>query len=258
MSVFSRFYNRINWKNLPDVSTPLNAYNLNNMDFALYNIDNRVVTLSNNIQGMFTNVTIDSKTGVITLTKFDGSITTLKTNMSKLVTNFDYDSVLQSLVLTLEDGSKTYISLADLITEKEFEETTTISPDVVGGNVRLEVKDNSITESKLETKYFEKIKEQVDKDAIYSADTTANAQSASNSAKMAESYCHGGVFDDEGIDIRENQDTDNAKYYKDECNLITTTAVETCNRILTEIESKTINVYFDVDIDTGHLMFEIL
>ena len=38
--------NRINWENEPSTSTPLNEDNLNKMDYALYEIDDRVVWLA--------------------------------------------------------------------------------------------------------------------------------------------------------------------------------------------------------------------
>ena len=46
MSLWSRIYERINWKDEPIEETPLSARNLNKMDAALYEIDGRVVELS--------------------------------------------------------------------------------------------------------------------------------------------------------------------------------------------------------------------
>lgn len=46
MSIWSKIYNRINWKNYPSTETALNELNLNKMDAALDEIDTRVVELS--------------------------------------------------------------------------------------------------------------------------------------------------------------------------------------------------------------------
>ena len=45
MGVFSKLYQRINWKNYPSEDTPLNETNLNRIDAALDEIDNRVISL---------------------------------------------------------------------------------------------------------------------------------------------------------------------------------------------------------------------
>jgi hypothetical protein len=44
---WSKAYNRIIWQNEPSTDTPLNATNLNKMDAALNEIDNRVLQLEN-------------------------------------------------------------------------------------------------------------------------------------------------------------------------------------------------------------------
>ena len=41
----NKVYSRINWENEPSTKTPLNEHNLNKIDFAVDEIDNRVIEL---------------------------------------------------------------------------------------------------------------------------------------------------------------------------------------------------------------------
>jgi len=77
-------HSRINWENYPSVATPLNEKNLNKMDQALDEVDNRVLGLDtakldkSTANSLVKDVNFDEATGVHTVTLLDG--TEKKTN----------------------------------------------------------------------------------------------------------------------------------------------------------------------------------
>ena len=119
-------YIRINWENYPSDSTPLNEDNLNKIDRALDEVDNRVITLDatklglNVANNMITGFSLDPNTGVITITKYDGSTQTFDTALEKVAINFEYDEETERLVITLDDGSKQYVDLSSLVDNYTF------------------------------------------------------------------------------------------------------------------------------------------
>lgn len=72
---WKKLFARINWNNRPSTATPLGASNLNKSDYALDEIDNRVIQLDtlkadmSVVNDMVADVTIDTETGIITVTK---------------------------------------------------------------------------------------------------------------------------------------------------------------------------------------------
>lgn len=54
MSIWSKIYSKINWKDEPIEETPLSARNLNKMDSALDEIDKRVVEVNNRVETLVT------------------------------------------------------------------------------------------------------------------------------------------------------------------------------------------------------------
>lgn len=85
----NKAYSRINWQNSPSTATPINETNLNAMDLALDTIDNRVVTLDSEkvgqteINPLVKNITIDTTTGLMTVTHENGTYET--TNLSDIL-----------------------------------------------------------------------------------------------------------------------------------------------------------------------------
>ena len=67
----NKAYNRINWENYPSDSTPLNEDNLNKMDVAINEVDNRVISLDTTklpvatAYTMVKDVAFDEKTGAL-------------------------------------------------------------------------------------------------------------------------------------------------------------------------------------------------
>ena len=224
----NKTYGRINWENYPSDETPLNESNLNKIDVATDEIDNRVITLDTTkatkeeVSTLVQDVTFEEKTGIITITKKNGSKITIDTQMEKIAVNFSYNAETQQIILTLIDGTKQYIDLTALITQYEFLDSDTVAFSIDStGKVSAIVKEASIQEKHLQPNYLADIKVEVAKaqasqsaaaksESNAKASETAAAASESNaaaSATKAQSYATGGT------NSRTDEDTDNAKYY---------------------------------------------
>lgn len=224
----NKTYGRINWENYPSDETPLNESNLNKIDVATDEIDNRVITLDTTkatkeeVSTLVQDVTFEEKTGIITIVKKNGSKITIDTQLEKIAVNFSYNAETQQIILTLIDGTKQYIDLAALITQYEFLESDTVAFSIdSAGKVSAIVKEASIQEKHLRPNYLADIKVEVAKaqasqsaaaksESNAKASETAAATSESNAAASAtksQSYATGGT------NSRTGEDTDNAKYY---------------------------------------------
>ena len=211
---WSKIFNRINWLNRPSTNTPLNATNLNAGDSAIDKLDDRIITLDTVkadmqvVNGMVADVSLNSNTGVITVTYKNGSHVDYDTNLEKIAVNFSYDYVNQRLVLTLSDGSKQYVDMSALITQYEFKDSTTIALSVDStGKISASIKNGSITDAMLETGYLANIKVEVAKAEAAASQAQSSETSSDYNAKLSRSYAIG------GSGIREGEDTDNAMYY---------------------------------------------
>lgn len=224
----NKTYGRINWENYPSDETPLNESNLNKIDVATDEIDNRVITLDTTkatkeeVSTLVQDVTFEEKTGIITIVKKNGSKVTIDTQMEKIAVNFSYNAETQQIILTLIDGTRQYIDLSALITQYEFLDSDTVAFSIdSAGKVSAIVKEASIQEKHLQPNYLADIKAEVAKaqasqsaaaksESNAKASETAAAISESNaaaSATKAQSYATGGT------NSRTGEDTDNAKYY---------------------------------------------
>ena len=71
----NKAYGRIDWQNYPSDETPINESNLNKIDVATDEIDNRVITLDTTkatkaeVSTLVQDVEFKEKTGIITFTK---------------------------------------------------------------------------------------------------------------------------------------------------------------------------------------------
>ena len=192
----NKAYNRINWENYPSDSTPLNEDNLNKMDIAINEVDNRVISLDTTklpvatAYTMVKDVEFDEKTGVFTITKLNGSVIKIDTALEKISTNFRFDHSTQKLILTLIDGTTQEVDLSALLTQYEFTDSDTIAFTIdTSGKVVASVKKGSITQDMLEPNYLANIKVEVAKaeSASLSADTSAkNAKTSETNAKTSE------------------------------------------------------------------------
>lgn len=260
-----KVYNRIKWENYPSDATPLNETNLNKIDFATNEIDNRVITLDTTkfnkteAQTLIKNVTFDLQTGILTKYYYNGSTEEINTGLSKLNLDLRFDKETQTLYIINADGTEDPVDLSVFITNYEFDDSETIAHNVSGGRVSSVVKEGSIEEKHLQPNYLADIKVETAK-AEQSANNASQSESASKiSAAEAESWAHGGTG------TREDEDTDNSKYYSEQAKAGSQTAAA----YLTQVEqagSDAVNAIknafninapkFLVDLETGHLMYE--
>lgn len=265
-------YQRINWENYPSEATPLNESNLNRIDYATNEIDDRVISLDTTKLDVSTGNTliksfdVDNETGVITITKLDNTTVILNTNLGKIAVNFTYDRTTQDLILELNDGTEERISLASLIQDNEFIDSDTIGFTVTGGNVTAIVKNGSITDAQLRTDYLADIR-------VSEANARASEVNADASRIESKSWAIGGT------ETRTGEDTDNSKYYSQVAQSLKTAMegirdnaeelLETATNRLTGLNIM-INysdgcLYYDinsgirlnVDASTGQLQYEI-
>ena len=190
-------YTRINWVNYPDTDTAVNATNLNLMDSAINEIDNRVVTLDSqkaNQTDMLTavsNVTLNTTTGIMTVSFKNGSEQAYNTGLAMIAVNIDYDYATQRLVIECKDGSYKYVDLSALITQYEFLDSSTIAISVDStGRVTSTLKEGSVTSRHLATDYLGAITEQAgiaSRSAESANASELNAQTYASRAESAES-----------------------------------------------------------------------
>ena len=184
----NKAYGRINWENYPSENTALNEANLNKMDAALNEVDNRVVAHETTkldvatANSMVKNVSFNERSGIFTITYLNGSTKELDTKLEKIATNFVYDEERQKLILTLIDGTTQEIDMSALITQYEFENSAYISFTVANGKVKAEIINGSITADKLQPNFLSDVTLQAN-----SAKTSEqNAKISEENAKQSE------------------------------------------------------------------------
>ena len=225
----NKAYGRIDWQNYPSDETPINESNLNKIDTATDEIDNRVITLDTTkatkaeVSTLVQDVEFEEKTGIITITKKKWlKKLTIDTQMEKIAVNFSYNAGTQQIILTLIDGTKQYIDLAALITQYEFLDSDTVAFSIDStGKVSAIVKEASIQEKHLQPNYLADIKVELQKHRqtsrrrqnlkamqrqVKQRQQPVNPNAAASVTK-AQSYAVGGT------NSRTGEDTDNAKYY---------------------------------------------
>ena len=155
----NKIYSRIDWKNYPNTSTALNETNLNRMDKAIDDLDNRVIEQDSTkadqttVNNMVKNWTMDETTGVITVEKQDGSKIMFDLNIEKIPVDFEM-SPSGILTMTTSDGTQFTANIGSMIPVLTFNESDQIAVSVSGSGVNktysFTVKDGSITGSKLQ------------------------------------------------------------------------------------------------------------
>ena len=213
----NKLYSRIIWQNFPSENTALNESNLNRMDLGLDNLDNRVIEMDATkvnkevANSLVQSWSMDESTGIITITHLDGSKDMFDLNIEKIPVDFKLseDGIL---TMTTDDGSKFKANIGAMIPVLTFEDSDEIVVSASGSGVNktysFTVKDGSITESKLQPNYLANIKTEVAK----AQSSEGNAQTYS---KLAQSYAVGSGG------AREDEATDNAKYYCEHANELT-------------------------------------
>ena len=211
-----KIYSRINWENFPSEKTAVNESNLNKMDSAIDNLDDRVVAMDaskvdlTKANELVKEILWDESNGTLTVVKMNGSRAVIDTKLEKLAVNFTYNPQTQQLVIALDDGTVQNVDLSSLITEYEFLDSDTIAFEIAGGKVKAIVKNGSITENHLAPEYLAEIRTQVGRAEMSAKSADASEKSAVSSSALAKSYAVGGTG------TREGEDTDNAKYYAEQ------------------------------------------
>lgn len=203
----NKAYARIVWENYPSINTPVNEQNLNKMDAAVDEIDNRIIAMDaskvdlSKANELVKEILWNEPAGVLTVVKMNGSKAVIDTKLEKLAVNFKYDPESQQLIITLDDGTVQNVDLSALITQYEFLESDTVAFELTSdGKVKAIVKEGSIEEKHLQPNYLADIKVEV-------AKAQQSETAADTSARAAESYAVGGTG------TRTGEDEDNAEYY---------------------------------------------
>lgn len=208
----NKVYTRINWEDYPSENTDLDAYNLNQMDYAIDALDNRIISQDalkvdkSAINGNIADWTMDETTGVITITKYNGEKNIFDLNIEKIPVGFSMsdDGII---TMTTEDGTQFKADIGSMIPVLTFEDSATITVSVTGTGKNktysFSIKTGSVTDDMLQPNYLADIR-------VESANASAYAQSANAKSVLAESYAVGGTG------TREGEDTDNAKYYMEQ------------------------------------------
>lgn len=247
----NKVYTRINWEDYPSENTDLDAYNLNQMDYAIDALDNRIISQDalkvdkSAINGNIADWTMDETTGVITITKYNGEKIIFDLNIEKIPVGFSMsdDGII---TMTTEDGTQFKADIGSMIPVLTFEDSATIAVSVTGTGKNktysFSIKTGSVTDAMLQPNYLADIR-------VESANASAYAQSANAKSVLAESYAIGGTG------TREGEDTDNAKYYmeqaKQQTGGIPTKVSELENDVgyITKSVSNLTNYYDKTDVD---------
>ena len=225
-----KIYSRINWENFPSEKTAVNESNLNKMDLAIDNLDDRVVAMDaskvdlTKANELVEEILWDESKGTLTVVKMNGSKAVIDTKLEKLAVNFTYNPQTQQLVITLDDGTVQNVDLSALITEYEFLDSDTIAFEIVNGKVKAIVKNGSITENHLAPEYLAEIRTQVGKAEMSAKSADASEKNAVSSSTLAKSYAVGGTG------TRYGEDTDNARYYMEQAKAVSAVDIATTEK----------------------------
>ena len=182
MSYINVYPSRINWENEPSIASPINATNLNKIDYAVYEHDRTFgtwdITKANQSDLLLSlkDVSYDTDTGVFVFTWWNGTTQTVDLNIEKIPVSFSMSS--QGVItMTTDDGTQYTADVGSLIKTYTFNDSSVIDFTVVtdaDGNktVTADIVDGSITGQKLQPNYL--------------ADCEAAKTDAENAADAAE------------------------------------------------------------------------
>lgn len=244
----NKAFSNFNWQNYPSMNTPLNQLNLNKVNDGLNTVDDRVVAMdtskanqSDLLLGIKT-VAYNTTTGVWTFTHFDGTKNTFDQNIEKIPVSFSM-SPQGVITMTTADGTTYTANVADLIKTYTFNDTATIdfttNTDASGNKtITAVVKNGSITADKLQPDYLADIITQAQSAQSSATNASVYAQHASADALLAQSYAVGNTG------IRQDENTDNAKYYSQQSQTSASNAQTSANNAASSANSAT-SVYND-------------
>lgn len=199
---YQTFYVITDWQNLPSQKTALNRTNLLHLENGVKEADIRIVQLDASKLSMeiantlVKSVNVDTKTGVITVTKLNGAIETYDLDIERVVTNFDVTDE-GIIILTLADGTEKSVDIAKFI--NTFKSSATIAFGMTDREVTARIIDGSVTMDKLDPTIQSEFRQ-------YMIESQNARDAALQYQKFAKRYTIG---DSEF----EGSETDNAKYY---------------------------------------------
>ena len=189
-----KIYSRINWENLPSEKTAVNESNLNKMDLAVDNLDDRIVAMDAakvdlvKANELVKEILWNEPMGVLTVVKMNGSRAVIDTKLEKLAVNFTYNPQTQQLVIALDDGTVQNVDLSSLITEYEFLDADTIAFEITGGKVKAIVKNGSITEDMLQPNFLADVKVEAEKAKASASAADASEKESTVQANLSKEY----------------------------------------------------------------------
>lgn len=190
----NKLYSRINWENYPSEKTPLNESNMNKMDAALNDLDNRVIsqdaTKANktSLNNLISDWTMDENTGIITITRFDGSNIMFDLNIEKIPVDFRLsdDGII---TMTTDDGTSFSANIGAMIPVLTFNDSDTIAVFVTGTGVNktysFSIKNGSVTDDMLQPNYLADIQTAAGQAATSASEAVQSSTSAAQSASVA-------------------------------------------------------------------------
>lgn len=220
MSYINVYPSRIDWENEPSISTPINATNLNKMDYALYSIDGTLATWDttkanqSDLLLCVKTITYDTDTGVFVFTWQNGTTSTVDLNIEKIPVSFSMDAN-GVITMTTDDGTTYTADVGSLIKTYTFTDSSeidfTVTTDASGNKtVTAGIVAGSIDGTKLTPNYL----------ADCQAARTAagnSATAADNSAEDAESWAVG-TRDGSPVPSTDPAYHNNAKWYSEQAN----------------------------------------
>lgn len=182
MSYTNVYPTRINWENEPSIASPINATNLNKIDYAVYEHDQTFgtwdVTKANQSDLLLSvkSIDYDDETGVFVFTWQNGTTKTVDLNIEKIPVSFSM-SPLGVITMTTDDGTQYTADVGSLIKTYTFVDSSvidfTVTTDLSGNKtVTADIVNGSITGNKLQPDYL--------------ADCTAAKTGAETAADKAE------------------------------------------------------------------------
>lgn len=202
---YEAFYTITDWQNLPSQKTALGRKNLLHLENGVKEADLRIVQLdasklSVEIANLLVKtVNVDTKTGVITVTKLNGTVDTYDLDIERVVTNFDVTDE-GIIILTLADGTEKQVDIGKFL--NTFKSSATIALTMTDREVTASIIDGSVTMDKLDPTIQTEFRQ-------YMLDAQNARDAALQYQKFAKRYTVGDT-DFEG------SETDNAKYYYEE------------------------------------------
>lgn len=199
---YGPYYYITDWENEPSQKTPVNRTNLLKMENGIKEADNRIVQLDSNkadktqINALVKDVTLDTNTGILTVTLQNGTTKTYDLDIEKVVTNFDINDQ-NELVLTLADGTEKVIDLTRFV--YAVDSTPTISMKILNRTITAEIVDGSVTMEKLDAAIQTEFRQ-------YMLDAQSARDAALNYQKFTKRYF-------EGDNDFPGSETDNVKFY---------------------------------------------